>query len=112
LNGGFLFSQAADGTTMASKRFVLDGTVDTDNPAAIGPALQKIFPHGSVSKQSASAFKVKAALEGESAKDLNREILSGLRRAEKKTRLRAEWKSEDGTVQRFFDYVLKKTIPG
>jgi hypothetical protein len=47
-------------------------------------------------------------MEGESAKDLNRRLLSALRRAEKKTRLRAEWTAEDGTVYRFFDYVLKK----
>ena len=51
---------------------------------------------------------VRWKLEGESAKELNRELLSALRRVEKKTRLRAEWTSEDGTVYRFFDYVLKK----
>jgi hypothetical protein len=32
-----------------------------------------------------------------------------LRRVEKRTRLRAEWASDDGTTLRFFDYVLKKT---
>lgn len=46
---------------------------------------------------------------GGSAKELNRTLLSELRRAEKKTRLRAEWASDNGTTQRFFDYVLKKT---
>jgi len=28
----------------------------------------------------------------------------------KRTTLRAEWTSDDGTTQRFFDYVLKRTI--
>jgi hypothetical protein len=53
-------------------------------------------------------FIVKRELEGESAKDLNRDLLSALRRAERKTRLRADWTAQDGTVSRFFDYVLKK----
>ncbi len=49
-------------------------------------------------------------MEGGSAKELNRSFLSALRRVEKKTRLRAEWTSEDGTVQKYFDYVLKRTV--
>lgn len=28
------------------------------------------------------------------------------------TTLRAEWSSDDGTTERFFDYALKKTIKG
>jgi len=32
-----------------------------------------------------------------------------LRKVEKETTLRAEWISEDGTTERFFDYALKKT---
>ena len=51
---------------------------------------------------------VTKSMVGESAKDLNRQLLSALRRVEKKTRLRAEWKAKDGTVSRFFDYVLKE----
>ncbi len=51
-------------------------------------------------------------MEGESAKDLNRDLLSALRRVEKKTRLRSEWTAQDGTVYRFFDYVLKKESQG
>ncbi len=48
-------------------------------------------------------------MDGSSAKDLNRRILSALRRVEKRTRLRAEWTGDDGRVDRFFDYVLKST---
>jgi len=53
-------------------------------------------------------FRIEAELEGENAKELNRSLLSQLRRAERKTRLRAEWTS-GGTTERFFDYVLKKS---
>jgi hypothetical protein len=45
-----------------------------------------------------------------SAKELNRMLLSALRKVEKRTTLRAEWVSADGTSERFFDYALKKTI--
>jgi hypothetical protein len=42
---------------------------------------------------------------------LNRTFLSALRKVEKRTTLRAEWTSGDGSIsERFFDYVLKKTI--
>jgi len=33
-----------------------------------------------------------------------------LRRLEKRTTLRTEWTSDDGTSERFVDYVLKKII--
>ncbi len=45
-------------------------------------------------------------MQGESARELNRTLLSALRRVERKTRLRAEWKSGN-TTERFFDYVPK-----
>lgn len=50
-------------------------------------------------------------MEGPSTKELNRTLLSALRRANKRTTLRAEWTSGD-TTERYFDYVLKKTIKG
>jgi hypothetical protein len=55
-------------------------------------------------------FIIEAVMEGTSAKELNRTLLSALRRVEKKTTIRAEWTSHNNTTQRFFDYVLKKTI--
>jgi hypothetical protein len=57
-------------------------------------------------------FAVEAAMEGASERELNRTFLFALRKAEKRTTLRAEWTSDDGTSERFFDYVLKKTIKG
>jgi len=47
-----------------------------------------------------------AELTGGSARDLNRKLLSQMRKAERRTRLRAEWTSE-GLTERFFDYVPK-----
>src|ERR1035441_72267 len=38
-------------------------------------------------------------------------LLSALRKVEKRTTLRAEWTCGD-TTERYFDYVLKKTIRG
>jgi hypothetical protein len=49
-------------------------------------------------------------VEGASARELNRTFLSALRRVKKRTTLRAEWTPDDGTTERFFDYVLKKRV--
>ena len=51
-------------------------------------------------------FEVETELTGESARDLNRRLLSEMRNAERRTRLRAEW-TADGVTERFFDYVPK-----
>jgi hypothetical protein len=101
---------------MTSKRFQLVATVSTDNPSAIRPVLEKLVcQHGSfkevstdlVDQKNKGEFLIRAEIEGVSPKDLNRSLLSALRRAEKRTRLRAEW-SSDNTSERYFDYVLKK----
>jgi hypothetical protein len=95
---------------MPERRFSIVARVNTNSPEAIWPALRKLVKKGTVKHGSdANEFLVTAEMFGESAKDLNRLFLSELRRVEKRTRLRSEWTSEDGTVQRFFDYVLKKT---
>lgn len=98
------------------RSFVLSATVSTDNPTAISPVLKRLMGKtGSVKKASSDAaprkgrgeFVVEAVMRGNSSKELNRELLSALRKAEKKTRLRSEWTS-GGTTERYFDYVLKK----
>lgn len=91
-----------------AKRFKLVARVSSSSPANVRPALEKAVAKGSVKEQNGE-FLVEAEMEGASAKDLNRSLLSALRRVEKRTRLRAEWTSDDGTTERFFDYVLKKT---
>ncbi|MGO8871128.1 MAG: hypothetical protein ACLQPH_06945 [Acidimicrobiales bacterium] len=48
--------------------------------------------------------------EGSDPRALNRELLSALRRVERRTRLRAEW-TANGVIHRFFDYVPKGSRP-
>ncbi len=102
---------------MSAKRFHLLATISTDNPAAIRPVLTELFGAYGTLKEvgpkeaihgGKGEFRLDAELEGASAKELNRTLLSALRKVEKKTRLRAAWTS-GGTIEQFFDYVLKKT---
>ena len=76
----------------------------------IRQALDQLSAKGSV-KKDGEEFLVEAEMEGASARDLNRTLLSALRKVEKRTTLRSEWTSGE-TTERFFDYVLKKTIKG
>ena len=95
---------------MAETKFSLVARVSTDNPVAIDAALKEAIPQGVIERGAANEFLVKAEFTGENARDLNRSLLTRLRRVEKKTRLRAEWTS-GGTTERFFDYVPKsKTV--
>jgi hypothetical protein len=100
---------------MAEKRFSLRAQVSTENPEAIRPILVHRIPGGSVTRTSdPKEFRVEGDLEGPSARELNRALLSALRQVEKRTRLRSEWTSS-GTTERFFDYVPKgkrTTSPG
>ena len=90
-------------------RFSLRARVSTENPAAIQPVLTRLFPHGTVTRsEDGREFVVDGALDGPSARDLNRSLLSELRRAEKRTRLRSEWTGPEA-IERFFDYVPKGT---
>lgn len=90
---------------MIKKKFTLVARVSTENPPAVRRALGELVPRGSITP-SDEGFLVKANLSGESARELNRTLLSALRRVERKTRLRAEWMSA-GIVEHFFDYVPK-----
>lgn len=90
------------------RRFVLSARVSSDNPSSVRTVLERLLAgHGTV-KPVAGGFEVNGEFEGESARDLNRDLLSEVRRAEKRTRLRAEW-SSGTTVEKFFDYVPKGT---
>jgi hypothetical protein len=90
------------------KSFRLSARVSSTSPYAVEPILRRMITKGSVRKEDGD-FVVEAEIEGASAKELNRALLSALRRTEKKTRIRAEWTSGK-TTERYFDYVLKKTI--
>jgi hypothetical protein len=94
---------------LVNKRFRLNARVSSSNPQAVRTVLEKFITKGSVEKAQ-NDFIIEAEMEAADARKLNRSLLSALRKVEKKTRLRAEWTSDDGTTQIFFDYVLKKTI--
>jgi hypothetical protein len=96
---------------MAKQWFSLSATVDTDSPDLVLKALKRLLGKGAVEQGTkVGEFIIRMEMEGESAKDLNRTLLSALRREEKRTRLRAEWTAQDGTVSKFFDYVLKRVV--
>ena len=89
--------------------FNLKARINRSAARTIRQALNQLAAKGSVGKDG-DEFVVEAEMEGASARDLNRTFLSALRKVAKKTTLRAEWTSNDGTSERFFDYALKKTI--
>ncbi len=93
---------------MAQLKFRLSANVSSYNPSAIELVLKQIIADKGTIRQTDEGFDVEAELEGESARDLNHMILSELRRAEKRTRIRSEWTSGN-TVEKFFDYVPKGT---
>ena len=94
---------------MVQKKFRLSAKVSSDNPSALKPVLARIFGSKGTVKETDQGFEIDAELEGESAVVLNRTLLSELRRAEKKTRMRSQWTSGN-TTEKFFDYVLKATL--
>ncbi|MGO9027945.1 MAG: hypothetical protein ACLQOZ_04850 [Acidimicrobiales bacterium] len=93
---------------MATDRVHLVGTVSTDARAAIGPVLKGLV-NGAVT-ETPDGFDVDGWQEGTDPRELNRQLLSALRRVERRTRLRSEWTFDDVTY-RFFDYALKGTRP-
>ena len=93
---------------MPEKKIKLTANVSSANPTAVKTILERIVGTNGTLKPTSDGFDLYTELKGESAKDLNRRLLSELRKAEKKTRLRAEWTCE-GTTEKYFDYVLKKT---
>ena len=93
---------------MSEKKFKLSARVSSATPSAIKPVLERVVGNNALIKPTADGFEVNAEFTGESAKQLNRMLLTEMRRVEKKTRLRSEWSSE-GTTEKFFDYVPKQT---
>jgi hypothetical protein len=88
--------------------FKLKARVSRSDARTIEHTLEQLAAKSSVRKAS-EEFIVEAEMEGASAKELNRTLLSALRKVQRRTTLRAEWTSSDNTTERFFDYVLKKT---
>ncbi len=90
---------------MPEKEFTLLADISTTNREAVEKVLLKLVGVNAIMITD-GGFKVKTTMEGESARELNRSLLSALRRVDKQTTLRAEW-TFDGTTERFFDYVPK-----
>jgi len=90
---------------MTKKRFTLTARVSTDNRQAIKQILEELVAKKSITSTD-EGFLVKSTMYGESARELNRSLLSALRKVERKTRLRAEW-TFGGKTESFFDYVPK-----
>ncbi len=92
---------------MPEKHYSLRAQVSTESPNAIKPILDRLFTPASVSQAgNGREFLIEAEMDGPSARDLNRALLSELRRVEKRTRMRSEWTWKT-TTERFFDYVPK-----
>jgi hypothetical protein len=94
---------------MVLKKFRLSANASSDNLPAIKPVLEHIFESKGTIKEIDKGFEIDAELEGEGAVALNRTLLSELRRAEKKTRMRSQWTSS-AIIEKFFDYVPKGTF--
>jgi hypothetical protein len=90
-------------------RFSVTADVSSANLAAVRPVLLHVIDGVAVT-DTADGLHVQGIMDGTDARDVNRWLLSALRQAEKKTRLRAEW-TADGYIHRFFDYVPKSTRP-
>lgn len=90
-------------------RFSVVADVSSDNLTVVRPVLLEMIEDAVVTN-TPSGLRVQGVIDGTDARDVNCRLLSALRRAEKKTRLRAEW-TADGHVHRFFDYVPKSTRP-
>lgn len=93
--------------TESVTRFRLVGDVSSDDLAAARPVLAQMVG-GAVVSEIEDGLHVEGTMEGADAREVNRRLLSALRRAEKRTRLRAEW-TGGGSIYRFFDYVPKST---
>lgn len=88
--------------------FRLSADVSSANLPGVLPVLTELID-GDVTT-TPDGLHVEGAMDGENARDVNRRLLSALRRVERRTRSRAEWTC-DGLVYRFFDYALKSQLP-
>lgn len=92
---------------MGQKKFTLGADIGTANQEAVGAILIKTVGVNSMLITD-GGFRLKTTMEGETADELNRSLLSTLRRAEKMTTLQAEW-TYDNRTERFVDFVPQGT---
>jgi cell division septal protein FtsQ len=60
------------------KTFILTAKVSSNNPQTIKKTLQEFIPDGTI-KRAEQGFLIEANIQGKSARDLNRALLSALR---------------------------------
>ncbi len=89
---------------MSIRIYRLKAQTSSNNPQSVLQVLKRFLIRKGDVVLNGELIEVNAELEGESAKDLSRILLSEMRKIEKKTRLRTEWTS-DNITERFFDYV-------
>jgi hypothetical protein len=94
---------------MGERQFTLVARISTTDHAALGAVLANLIPHGVITP-TPEGFRVEAELEGASARDLNRMLLSALRRVDRRATLHAAWTREEIT-EHFFDYTARGTRP-
>jgi hypothetical protein len=92
---------------MPLRTFKLTATVSSENLDGVRPPLEHFLgPRGKVARTD-DGFEVEASMVGVEARELNRQLLSAMRRVDKRTRLRATW-TADGVIEKYLDYVLVK----
>lgn len=87
-------------TTVPNTSFHLIAEVSSDSPDAIGPVLEQLV--GGTVTETPEGFHVDSWMEGADSRGLNRELLSALRRVERRTTpaCRVDRQRCDGSVLR------------
>jgi hypothetical protein len=85
--------------------FELKARINGSNDCAIRHALKQVGADGEVESMRAG-FAVSADIEGASAEELNKNLLSALRNFRRRTKVSAEWKSSNGIGETYFDHLL------
>lgn len=93
---------------MPRKTFKLLATVNGENMDGLRIPIERFLGPNAKIERVDDGLTIEAVIAGESAKELDRQLLSEMRWVAKKTRLWAEWTS-GGQTETFFDYVPKGT---
>jgi hypothetical protein len=92
---------------MPLRTFRLSATVSSEDLDGVRGALEGVLGKKATVERTADGLSVEATVVGVEARELNRQLLSAMRRIEKRTRLRSQW-TADGVTERFSDYVFLK----
>ena len=95
---------------MPTKTFSLSATVQSHLDGVRVP-IERFLGRTAKIERTLDGWQIDAVISGASAKELNLQLLTEVRRVERTTVLRAEW-TADGVTETFFDYVSKGTKTG